>query len=87
LITHNQDPVLLRVLGELCQKQQLWGKARTYLEASVALGGGWRAHLALGELLGHLGRADEANTHFVAALKLATGELDRDRALVPVAEG
>lgn len=84
LTTQNQDPVLLRVLGELCQKQQLWGKARTYLEASVALGGGWRAHLALGELLGQLGRAEEANTHFVAALKLATGELDRERALVPV---
>jgi len=31
---HNQDAVLLRVLGTLCQRQQLWGKAQTYLEAS-----------------------------------------------------
>jgi hypothetical protein len=28
-------------------------------------------------MLGHLNRDDEANAHFVAALKLATGELRR----------
>ena len=72
---HNQDAVLLRVLGTLCQRQQLWGKAQTYLEASLALDDGWRAHLALGEMLGRLGRDAEANAHFVAALRLATDEL------------
>src|SRR5439155_15977437 len=44
LTTHNQDAVLLRVLGVLCQRAQLWGKAQTYLEASLALDNGWRAH-------------------------------------------
>jgi HemY protein len=77
LTRHNQDPVLLRVLGTLCQRRQLWGKAQTYYEASLALDDGWRAHLALGEMLGHLNRDDEANAHFVAALRLATGELRR----------
>ena len=77
LIRHNQDAVLLRVLGDLCERQQLWGKAQTYLEASLALDSHWRGHLALGEMLGRLGRDDEANAHLVAALKLATGELAR----------
>jgi HemY protein len=77
LTTHNQDAVLLRVLGVLCQRAQLWGKAQTYLEASLALDDGWRAHLALGEMLGRQGRDTEANAHFVAALKLATDELAR----------
>jgi HemY protein len=77
LTTHNQDATLLRVLGLLCQRAQLWGKAQTYLEASLALDDGWRAHLALGEMLGRQGRDTEANAHFVAALKLATDELKR----------
>jgi HemY protein len=77
LTRHNQDAVLLRVLGKLCERAQLWGKAQTYFEASLALESGWRAHLALGEMLGRLGRDDEANAHLVAALKLATGELEQ----------
>jgi HemY protein len=78
LTVHNHDAVLLRVLGVLCQRAQLWGKAQTYLEASLALDEGWRAHLALGEMLGRQGRDRDANAHFVAALKLATDELERD---------
>jgi HemY protein len=77
LSTHNRDAALLRVLGTLCERQQLWGKAQTYLEASLALDNHWRTHLALGEMLGRLGRGDEANAHFVAALRLATDELRR----------
>jgi HemY protein len=77
LVSHNQDAVLLRVLGTLCQRQQLWGKAQTYLEASLGVDNTWRAHLALGEMLGRLGRDAEANAHFVAALKLATDTLRR----------
>ena len=77
LTTHNQDAVLLRVLGLLCQRAQLWGKAQTYLEASLAVGDGWQAHLALGEMLGRQGRDSEANAHLVAALRLATEKLKR----------
>ena len=76
LAAHNQDATLLYALGRLCERQQLWGKAQTYLEASLALDNHWRAHFALGELLTALGRQDEANAHLAAALKLALGELE-----------
>jgi HemY protein len=75
LAEHNQDPVLLYVLGVLCQRQQLWGKAQTYLEASLALENSYATHVALGELLARLGRTSEANAHLSAALKLALEEL------------
>jgi HemY protein len=75
LTSHNQDPALLYALGILCQRQQLWGKAQTYLEASLALDNAYPAHVALGEMFARLGRNDEANAHLAAALKLALGEL------------
>jgi HemY protein len=78
LVAHNQDATLLYALGRLCERQQLWGKAQTYLEASLALDNHWRAHVTLGELLAKLGRHDEANAHLAAALKLALAELNRD---------
>ncbi|HEX6136277.1 MAG TPA: heme biosynthesis HemY N-terminal domain-containing protein [Casimicrobiaceae bacterium] len=78
LVMHNQDATLLYALGRLCERQQLWGKAQTYLEASLALDNHWRAHVALGEMLAQLGRTDEANAHLAAALKLALAELQRD---------
>jgi HemY protein len=77
LSSRSQDAALLRVLGLLCQRQQLWGKAQTYLEASLAVDNDWRTHLALGEMLGRLDRTSEANSHLASALKLATDELRR----------
>ncbi|HEX7271398.1 MAG TPA: heme biosynthesis HemY N-terminal domain-containing protein [Casimicrobiaceae bacterium] len=75
LSSRSQDAALLRVLGLLCQRQQLWGKAQTYLEASLAVDNDWRTQLALGEMLGRLDRTAEANSHLASALKLATDEL------------
>jgi HemY protein len=72
---HNQDAKLLHALGVLCERQQLWGKAQTYLEASLALDDAWRTRVALGELLARLGRSEEATPHLAAALKLALAEL------------
>jgi len=77
LAAHSDDATLLHALGVLCERAQLWGKAQTYLEASLALGEGYRAHVALGELFARLGRDGEANTHLAAALKLALAELER----------
>jgi len=74
---HSQDPKLLYALGVLCEHQQLWGKAQTYLEASLALGDSWRTRVALGELLARLGRNEDATPHLAAALKLALEELGR----------
>ena len=75
LAQHNQEASLLFALGRLCERAQLWGKAQSYLEASLALAESWRTHLALGELHAKLGRADEANAHLAAALKLALADL------------
>jgi HemY protein len=77
LAAHSDDAGLLHALGVLCERAQLWGKAQTYLEASLALDDGYRAHVALGELFARLGRDGEANTHLAAALKLALAELER----------
>jgi HemY protein len=72
---HNQDAKLLHALGILCERQQLWGKAQTYLEASLALDNTWRTQVVLGELLARLDRNAEATPHLAAALKLALAEL------------
>lgn len=74
---HSQDPALLYALGVLCERAQLWGKAQTYLEASLALEDTVRTRLELGELFARLGRDREANAHLAAALKLAVDELER----------
>jgi HemY protein len=76
LVSHSHDAALLYTLGRLCERQQLWGKAQTYLEASLALDNHWRAHVALGEMLAKLDRHDEANAHLSAALSLALSELE-----------
>ena len=80
LARHSQDATLLDALGRLCEREQLWGKAQTYYEASLALEDGWRTRVALGEMLARLGRADAANAHLAAALKLALAELEDDAA-------
>lgn len=77
LQAHDRDATLLHALGTLCLRQQLWGKAQTYLEASLALAPSHRVHLALGELFGRLGRDAEANAQFTLALRMAVDELDR----------
>ena len=75
LVNHNQDSTLLFALGRLCERAQLWGKAQTYYEASLALASSWRTHVALGEMLARLDQHDAANAHLAAALKLALSEL------------
>jgi HemY protein len=72
---HPQDAPLLRALGALCERAQLWGKAQTYFEASLSVEPSHRAHLALGELFRKLGRDGDANAHLAAALKLAVSDL------------
>jgi len=79
LTAHSDDASLLAALGRLCERQKLWGKAQTYLEASLALDHHWRTHVALGELFASLGRTDEANAHLAAALRLALEALGRDQ--------
>ncbi len=46
-----QDSALLLTLGRLCCQQQLWGKAQSYLEASLAIAPTRIAHIELARLL------------------------------------
>jgi HemY protein len=55
----SRDPVLLLTLGRLALRGRLWGKARSYLEASLGLKETPEAWQELGALLEHL---DDLNT-------------------------
>lgn len=79
LKSHDQDATLLYALGRLCERESLWGKAQTYLEASLALHDTWRTRVALGELHARLGHAELANTHLAAALERSLAALDTVR--------
>ena len=68
---HPNDAELLLALDRLCHAQELWGKAQSYLEASIAVRPSVAAHLELAEMLEQHGRHDQASPHFKACLKLA----------------
>jgi HemY protein len=67
---HPDDAALLLALGRLCAQRQLWGKAQSYLEASLAVRPTRGAHVELAQLCDGLGRAEEANRHYRAAARL-----------------
>jgi HemY protein len=75
LKTNPRDAALLLVLGRLCARQELWGKAQSYLEASLSVEPTYSAHLALAELHDRLGNADAARRHYRASLELAVNQL------------
>lgn len=58
---HPDNGELLLALGRLCLKQRLWGKAQSYLEASLAIWENRETLLELAQLFDQLGRAEEAN--------------------------
>ncbi len=75
LETHPRDAVLLLALGKLCAQQELWGKARSYLEASISVEPTYSAHLALAQLHKRLGNAEGARRHYRESLELAIKQL------------
>lgn len=70
LPAHPDDAALLLALGRLCARQELWGKAQSYLEASLSLAPSNDAHVALAQLLEKIGRPDEACHHYRQGLEL-----------------
>lgn len=70
-----RDAGLLLALGRLCARQGLWGKAQSYLEASIAIEPTWSAHYALAQLQHELGNADAAHRHSRESLDIAIGQL------------
>lgn len=70
LENHPQDARLLLALGRLCREQQLWGKAQSYFEASLAIQPSQDAHVELATLFAQLGRGEESNQAFRSAAAL-----------------
>ena len=68
---HPRDAALLVVLGRLCVRQQLWGKAQSYLEAALSIDDTRDTRLVLAALAEQLGRQEEANRHYRAAAQLS----------------
>lgn len=73
---HQNDAMLLLTLGRLCILRQLWGKAQSYFEASLAVAYGCAAHIELARLFDRLERTDEANRHYRAAAQCQHGPSD-----------
>jgi HemY protein len=71
LQSHRNDAALLLALGKLCARQSLWGKAESYLEASVAVEPTVAGHVELARLQEKLGNADAARRHYRESLDLA----------------
>ncbi|MBV8260105.1 MAG: heme biosynthesis protein HemY [Paraburkholderia sp.] len=68
---HPEDGDLLFALGRLCLKQQLWGKAQSFLEAAIKSADASqneplkiRSHRALARLHEQLGDGEKAATHY-----------------------
>jgi HemY protein len=68
---HARDPALLLALGKLCMRQGLWGKAQSYIEASLALEPTHDGHMTLAALMEQLGKHQEAVQHFRRSAELA----------------
>jgi len=60
LKAYGQHPELLLLLGKLCVRVQLWGKAKDYFEKCLLLRANAEASLAYGKLLESLGEQEAA---------------------------
>ena len=67
---HPKDASILLALGRMCFRKRLWGKAQTYLDASLAVEVTQEAHLELARLCDQLERTEEANKHYRASALL-----------------
>ena len=57
---HGDTPVLLLTCGRLCMRNSLWGKARSYLESSIALAQRADTWHELAKLMQHTGESERA---------------------------
>ena len=70
LAERNRDPELLAALGRLCAQAELWGKAQSFLEASLSFEESRGAHLELARLAERLDRPADAQRHYRRAAEL-----------------
>lgn len=71
LKSHPRDASLLLALGKLCMHQGLWGKARSYLDASLSVQPSRAAWLALGGLAEKLEQPEQAFDYYRKANQAA----------------
>ena len=71
LLEHARDAQLLATLGRLCAHAGLWGKARSFLEASVSFEETRSVYLELARLAERLGQSTDAQQLYRRAAELA----------------
>jgi len=71
LTSRPEDPVLLLAAGRACIRNELWGKARSYLESSIAIRPTPEAYHELGNLMLQLDERDAATSAFAKGLTLS----------------
>ncbi|MFA9418519.1 MAG: heme biosynthesis HemY N-terminal domain-containing protein [Gammaproteobacteria bacterium] len=70
-----KNEYLLLALGRICIRAKLWGKAQSYLEASIGVRAMPANCLALAELLSdHLQQKDKASEYYQKGLRLSLSE-------------
>lgn len=74
LHAHPRDAQLLLSLAQLCSAQELWGKAQSYLEASLAIAPSTDGHIRMAELKTQSGQTGEACQHYQKALGLCRAQ-------------
>ena len=68
-----EDPVLLLTAGRLCVRNELWGKARSYFESSIAIRPSPETWHELGQLLVRMGEDEAASAAFQKGLTQTYG--------------
>lgn len=72
LANHGDDPDLLLTTARLCLQNELWGKARSYLETVIGLRPTPEAYQEYGALLNQLGETDAAADAYRDGLGMLT---------------
>jgi HemY protein len=75
LIDYDKNEHLLLALGRICIRARLWGKAQSYLEASIGVRAMPANCLVLAELMSdHLEQKDKASEYYQKGLRLSLTE-------------
>lgn len=72
-----EDPVLLLTLGRLCKRNGLWGKARHYLESSLAASPSAEAYNELAGTLERMGETDAAMEQYRKGMAAMENDIRR----------
>lgn len=70
LLSHPRHAGLLLALGRMCGRQRLWGKAQSYLEASLGLAETQAACLELARLHDQLEQTEVANRYYRDSVRI-----------------